>query len=161
MKRAIQFLFLLTALCALTACGFQLRGQYSFDFDQIELRGMEKTEMHRNMNLQLQIHNLIINPPSAAPLKLTLLKEHRDRSIVTFSATGRAREVRLTYDLTYQVTDKAGDFLIASTQLTQRRELTYSDDQILGKEAEENSLYTEMQQDIARQISARLGALKL
>jgi LPS-assembly lipoprotein len=45
--------------------------------------------------------------------------------------------------------------------LSQRRELTYTDDQILGKEAEENQLYTEMQRDIARQITGRLSALQL
>ena len=76
-------------------------------------------------------------------------------------ATGRAREVRITYELLYSVTDKNGDFLIATSQLSQRRELTYTDDQILGKEAEENQLYTEMQRDIARQITGRLSALQL
>ena len=94
-------------------------------------------------------------------MKLNLIRETRDRSIVTFSATGRAREVRITYELFYSVTDKNGDFLIATSQLSQRRELTYTDDQILGKEAEENQLTTEMQRDIARQITGRLSALQL
>lgn len=161
MKRFIQFTALLSLLFGLAACGFQLRGQYNFDFKQIELRGMENSEMNRNMDLQLQILNLKINPPDGAPLKLNLIREIRDRSIVTFSASGRAREVRLSYDLVYSVTDRSGDFLIATTQVSQRRELTYSDDQILGKEAEENQLYTDMQRDIARQITSRLSALKL
>lgn len=161
MKRYTQALLVLAATLALTACGFQLRGQYNFDFDRIELRGLESAEMNRNMDLQLQILNLKVNPPEGAPLKLNLIRETRDRSIVTFSATGRAREVRLSYDLVYSVTDKNGDFLIATSQLSQRRELPYTDDQILGKEAEENQLYTEMQRDIARQISGRLSALKL
>ncbi|MCQ8896562.1 LPS assembly lipoprotein LptE [Limnobacter humi] len=161
MTRIHTLTALLLSALLLAACGFQLRGQYTFDFDRIELRGMEKTEMNRNMNLQMQIMGIAVNTADGAPLKLTLLKEKRDRSIVTFSASGRAREVRLTYDLDYQVTDKQGDFLIATTTLQQRRELTYSDDQILGKEMEEANLYTEMQRDIARQISARLAALKL
>jgi LPS-assembly lipoprotein len=161
MKRFIQTIALLATTLALTACGFQLRGQYNFDFEKIELRGMENSEMNRNMDLQLQILNLKVNPPEGAPLKLNLLGETRDRSIVTFSATGRAREVRITYELLYSVVDKNGDFLIATSQLSQRRELTYTDDQILGKEAEENQLYTEMQRDIARQITGRLSALQL
>ncbi len=161
MKRFTQAISLLSVLLLLSACGFQLRGQYNFHFENIALRGMENSEMNRNMNLQLQILNLKVNPPEGAQVKLNLLKELRDRSIVTFSATGRAREVRITYELTYSVTDQKGDFLIATSQLNQRRELTYSDDQILGKEAEENQLYTEMQRDIARQITSRLSALKL
>ena len=117
--------------------------------------------MSRNMDLQLQTLDLKVNPAEGAPLKLTLIKEKRDRSVVTFSASGRAREVRLTYELTYQVTDRNGDFLIATTAVQQRRELTYSDDQVLGKEQEEASLVTEMQRDIARQITGRLAALKV
>ena len=70
-----------------------------------------------------------------------------------------AKVVSLTYQLT--VTDKNGDFLIATSQLSQRRELTYTDDQILGKEAEETQLTTEMQRDIARQITGRLSALQV
>lgn len=161
MKRLAQLSTLVFAAAILAACGFQLRGQYNFDFDRIDLRGMERSPMQQTMRLQLQTLGLEVNPAQPAPLKLTLLGESRDRSIVTFSATGRAREVRITYELTYQVTDKAGDFLIATSQLSQRRELTYTDDEILGKEAEENRLYDEMQKDIARQIVVRLGALRL
>jgi LPS-assembly lipoprotein len=161
MKRFIQISMFLALLAGLTACGFQLRGQYNFDFETIELRGMENSEMNRNMDLQLQILNLKVNPPEGAPLKLNLIREIRDRSIVTFSASGRAREVRISYDLVYSVTKRNGDFLIATSQVSQRRELTYSDDQILGKETEENQLYTDMQRDIARQITGRLSALKM
>lgn len=161
MKRIVSCFKLLCVVLSLAACGFQLRGQYNFDFDRILLLGLEKTEMRRNMDLQLQMLHLNVNPSEGAPLKLTLKKETRDRSIVTFNASGRALEVRLTYTLTYEVIDKNGDPLIAASELTQRRELTYSDDQALGKEAEESQLYTEMQRDIARQISARLAALKV
>ncbi|HEX4843832.1 MAG TPA: LPS assembly lipoprotein LptE [Limnobacter sp.] len=161
MNRTLQLFTMLLFSMALTACGFQLRGQYDFDFDRINLRGLDRSEMQQNMDLQLQILDLKVNPAEGAPLTLTLLSEIRDRSIVTFSASGRAREVRITYDLLYQVTDAKGEFLIATSQLSQRRELLYSDDQILGKEAEENRLYTEMQRDIARQIISRLSALQL
>ncbi|WP_370262281.1 LPS assembly lipoprotein LptE [Limnobacter sp.] len=161
MNRALRWFLLLALSAALAACGFQLRGQYSFDFDRITLRGLDNSEMQKNMDLQLQILDLKVNPASGAPLTLNLLRETRDRSIVTFSASGRAREVRITYELFYEVTDAKGEYLIATSQLSQRRELLYSDDQILGKEAEESRLYTEMQRDIARQIISRLSALQL
>ena len=156
-----QLCLTLCFIGALAACGFQLRGQYTFDFDKIGLAGLDKSEMYRTLDLQFQIIDLKVNPVEGAPLKVTLLSEQRDRSIVTFSGTGRAREVRITYEVTYKVEDRQGDFLIATTQLGQQRELTYSDDQILGKESEENQLYQDMQKDIARQIILRLSALKL
>jgi LPS-assembly lipoprotein len=161
MKRFSQTLALITTISILMACGFQLRGLYNFDFEKIDLRGIENSEMHRTMDLQLQILKLKVNPLEDSPVKLNLISEKRDRSIVTFSASGRAREVRITYELVYSVVDKNGNFLIATSQLSQRRELTYTDDQILGKETEENQLYTEMQRDIARQIISRLSALRI
>ncbi len=63
--------------------------------------------------------------------------------------------------MVFEVSNAQGEILIRETTLTQRREITYNDDEILGKEAEENRLYKEMQDDIAQQIVARLGALSL
>lgn len=158
--RLIKLLSALLMLSVLTACGFKLRGQASFDFDRIKRNGLENSQMARTMDMSLDINGLEVNRGDG-PVTLTLVSEQRERSIVTFSATGRAREVRISYTLTFYVKDKAGDFLIADTQLTQFRELTYNDDQILGKEAEENRLYKEMQSDIARQIIGRLSTLSL
>lgn len=162
MKKNLRHLLCLVLLgCTLTACGFQLRGQYRFDFDSIDLSGMNNSEFYRTVKLQLQTNQLKVNPPEGAAIKLNLLSEQRERSIVTFSASGRAREVRLNYTVQFSVTDKQADYLIATSELNQRRELTYSDDQILGKEAEENRLYREMQEDMARQIIGRLSSLSL
>jgi LPS-assembly lipoprotein len=145
----------------LASCGFQLRGQFNFGFDSLNRRGMDNTDMSRTMDIQLEINQLKVNVDKNAPITLDLLGERRDRDIVTFSATGRAREVRIIYSLKFQVRDSKGDYLIAPTELSQRRELTYNDNQILGKEAEEIQLYQEMQKDIARLILTRLSAINL
>lgn len=145
----------------LASCGFQLRGQFNFGFDTLNRRGMDNTDMSRTMDMQLEINKLKVNTDKNAPVTLDLLGERRDRDIVTFSATGRAREVRIIYSLKFQVRDRNGDYLIAPTELSQRRELTYNDNQILGKEAEEIQLYQEMQKDIARLILTRLSVINL
>lgn len=145
----------------LVSCGFQLRGQFNFGFDTLNRRGMDNTDMSRTMDMQLEINKLKVNTDKNAPITLDLLGERRDRDIVTFSATGRAREVRIIYSLKFQVRDRKGEYLIAPTELSQRRELTYNDNQILGKEAEEIQLYQEMQKDIARLILTRLSVLDL
>ncbi|MDH4395604.1 MAG: LPS assembly lipoprotein LptE [Limnobacter sp.] len=145
----------------LASCGFQLRGQFNFGFDTLNRRGMDNTDMSRTMDMQLEINQLKVNTNKNAPITLDLLGERRDRDIVTFSATGRAREVRIIYSLKFQVRDRNGDYLIAPTELSQRRELTYNDNQILGKEAEEIQLYQEMQKDIARLILTRLSAISM
>lgn len=161
MRQSVTTWFLMLLSSAILAgCGFQLRGQADFDFDRIKRRGLDTAQMARIMDLNLKINGLEVNV-GEGPVTLTLVNESRERSIVTFSATGRAREVRITYTLTFHVKDKLGEYLIADTALTQQRELTYDDDQILGKEAEENRLFKEMQEDVARQIVTRLGNVSL
>lgn len=161
MRKSITTWFLvLISSSILVGCGFQLRGQADFEFDRIKRRGLDTAQMSRIMDMNLKINGLEVNV-GEGPVTLTLVDETRERSIVTFSATGRAREVQITYTLTFHVKNKAGDYLIADTALTQQRELTYDDDQILGKEAEENRLFKEMQEDVARQIVTRLGNVSL
>lgn len=155
-----RWLVIVLSLSVLAGCGFQLRGQADFDFDRIKRQGLDTVQMSRVMDMALKVNGLEVNI-GQAPVTLTLIDESRERSIVTFSATGRAREVRITYTLTFSVRDSKSDYLIADTALSQQRELTYSDDQILGKEAEENRLFKEMQEDIARQIVTRLGNVSL
>lgn len=148
-------------LLGLSACGFQLRGQFNFPFDSLSRTGLNNTDMARTLDMQLQIYKLKVNAVTNPPVFLELMGERRDREIVTFNAAGRAREVRLIYTVRFQVKDRNGDYLIAPSDISQRRELNYNDDQILGKEAEENLLVQEMQKDIARQILTRLGAIDL
>ncbi len=162
MMRCQQILFSLCVLFSLSACGFTLRGQSTFDFEfkHIQLHNFNDSQMARILKLALEIHGL--ETDSEKPqLTIKRISDLFDRSIVTFSATGRAQEVGLSYQLVFEVSNAQGEILIRETTLTQRREITYNDDEILGKEAEENRLYKEMQDDIAQQIVARLGALSL
>ncbi|NJM32305.1 MAG: hypothetical protein HC848_04840 [Limnobacter sp.] len=145
-------------LASLSACGFKLRGQNNFNFQALDRTGLENTEMARTMDLFLKVNGLAINEGNSQ-VRLTLLSQSQNREIVTFSATGRAREVRINYNLTFSVKNAQGEFLIADTLLTQSRELNYDDTEILGKEAEEDGLYKEMQQDIAQLILNRLSRL--
>lgn len=158
-----RFKLLFVSLCCLiivSACGFTLRSQttFDFDFDRVKLVGFKDSQMERILKLTLEIHSLEVNT-EPAQIKIIRINDTFDRSILTFSATGRAQEVRLSYMLTFEVTDAQGQTQIQQTTLTQRRDITYNDDEILGKEAEENRLFTEMQTDIAQQIVTRIGAL--
>ena len=53
--------------------------------------------------------------------------------------------------------DKNGQEVLAPSLLQLNRDFSYSDEQIMAKEAEEALLQKEMEQDLLRQILRRLG----
>jgi LPS-assembly lipoprotein len=62
--------------------------------------------------------------------------------------------------LRFQLLDRAGKALIPPTSLTARREYTFDDSQVLGKEQEEALLYRDMQNDLVQQLMRRLAAAR-
>jgi LPS-assembly lipoprotein len=77
------------------------------------------------------------------------------------SAAGRVREFELVRTFSFRLADKSGADLIAPSRIVLRRELTFSDDQVLSKEAEELLLWKDMQNDLVQQLMRRLSAAKL
>jgi LPS-assembly lipoprotein len=70
------------------------------------------------------------------------------------------REYLLTYNIVFRVRDKAGNELLAPTQITLTRPIAFNETQLLAKEQEEALLYRDMQADLVQQIMRRLAALK-
>jgi LPS-assembly lipoprotein len=57
-------------------------------------------------------------------------------------------------------TDKQGHEVLSPSLIQLNRDFSYSDEQIMAKEAEEAQLQKEMDQDIMRQIERRLGYIQ-
>ena len=95
-----------------------------------------------------------------AEARLQILGNNRGREILSLTGAGKVREYQLTQSLRFQLLDKAGKPLIPPTSLSARREYTFDDSQVLGKEQEENLLYRDMQADLVQQMMRRLAAAR-
>ena len=95
-----------------------------------------------------------------AEARLQILSNNRGREILSLTGAGKVREYQLTQSLRFQLLDKAGKPLIPPTSLSARREYTFHDSQVLGKEQEENLLYRDMQADLVQQMMRRLAAAR-
>src|SRR4029078_4058802 len=89
---------------------------------------------------------------------LDLFGESREKIILSLTGTGRVREFRLRYTVNYRVHDGKGAEYVPRTIVQLTRDVTYSDTEILAKEAEEQLLFRDMQSDLVQQILRRLGA---
>ncbi len=150
------------ALCAmLTACGFHLRGQADLPFDSLYLIGSPTFTTPLARAVRAGSKTRITTNPKDADVTLQILGEARERSILSLSGAGRVQELQLRYRINFRLTDKAGRELIAPDEILLKRDLLYSDSDVLGKEQEEALLYRDMQTDAVQQVVRRLQVAHL
>jgi LPS-assembly lipoprotein len=143
----------------LAACGFQLRGSATLPFDTLYIPGATSgiaLDLKRNIEAGTQAK--VVNDPKAAEAILDLFGEAREKIILSLTGTGRVREFRLRYTVNYRVHDGKGAEYVPRTTVQLTRDVTYSDTEILAKEAEEQLLFRDMQSDLVQQILRRLSS---
>jgi LPS-assembly lipoprotein len=149
-------------LCmSLASCGFQLRGQASLPFESLYISGSPLFANQIARSVRAGSHTRVTTDPKDAQVTLQILSELRERVILSLSAAGRVREITLRYSVSFRLTDAKGIEYVAPSQIVLRRDITYSDSDVLGKEQEEALLYRDMQNDAVQQIVRRLEVAKV
>ena len=151
----------------LTGCGFRLRGALQLPFASLRSNLSERSEIGRELRAQLQASGVRLVEPAVAgqsqppaDIELTVLKEQRERAVVGITSIGQVRELQLRVRFKFRVRSGKGRDLIDDLELLQERDLSYDEALVLGKQAEEELLYREMQSDIVRQLMRRLATLR-
>ncbi len=152
---------------ALAGCGFRLRGALKLPFASLRSNLSEQSEIGRELRAQLQASGVQLVEPALAgqlqapaEVELTVLNEQRERAVVGITSIGQVRELQLRVRFKFRVRSGKGRDLIDDLELLQERDLSYDEALVLGKQAEEELLYREMQSDIVRQLMRRLAALQ-
>jgi LPS-assembly lipoprotein len=145
----------------LAACGFQLRGQAQLPFDTLYIPGANPLVIELKRNVAAASKTRLVDSPDDAQAVLGFTQELREKIILSFNAQGRVSEYQLRYRVGFRVTDsKGGQVYLPTSEIQLTRDVSYSDSQVLAKEAEEALLYREMQGDMVQQIMRRLVVAK-
>ena len=149
----------LAAAVLLSACGFRLRGTADVPFQSLYVPGANSglaLDLKRNIEAGTQAR--VVDDPQKADAVLVFSGESREKEILSLTGTGRVREFQLRYRVGFRVHDgKGADYVPQSTiQLT--RDISFSDTDVLAKEAEEQLLFRDMQSDMVQQIMRRLAS---
>ncbi len=158
----------LTACLSLTACGFKMRGGATFNFTSLFVSSAIVPPGPTALQLLRALSNggqlaIVLDPLQKARTQahLEVISESRERVVVGVSSAGQVREFQLRSRLRFRVRGSAGQDLIASSEIVQQRDISYSESAALAKEAEEARLYQDMQNDIVQQVLRQLSAVKL
>ena len=153
-------LFFVVILATSTSCGFKLRGSANIAFESIYIQGNTLT-ISKKLVESLKLNDIkVLNSADNASLQLELMGEENEKRILSLSGSGLVREFELFYRIHYR-TRQADAALWSPVQTIEaRRDFSYSDANILAKQAEERQLNENMQTDVLSNLMRRLSRLK-
>lgn len=167
--KTVRNVVLAAALAAAaTGCGFHLRGSsgnYTLPFNALYVAMPESSPLAIDLKRNIRANGNTAVAVRAADADgvievITDPEKTRSKSILSLNSNGRVREYLLTYNIVFRVSDKAGNELLAPTQITLGRPIEFKEDQLLAKEQEEALLYKDMQTDLVQQMMRRMAAIK-
>lgn len=95
----------------------------------------------------------VVNTAAEGEAQLRIITEVRDKTVHTITGTGRVYEFELRLGVRYELVVPGREIaVIAPTEITARRLITYSEAAPTAKEAEELLLFKDMQVEIADRI---------
>ena len=159
-------LFGSAVLCALSACGFQLRQAPNYSFRTL-FSGLPETsafgqELKRNIASSGQVE--VISDPKQverADVIFDLLQELPEKVILSRTSAGAVREFQLRFRIRFKLRTRDGIELIPDTELVQERDISFSETAALSKETEEALLYRDMRSDLVQQVLRRLAVVRM
>lgn len=158
-------LLVVLSLSFLSGCGFKLRGQQKMAFETLAItpeRGGEvATALRRYWGDAVRpVHTKVDSPAETKPqVILDILQDVREKSVVGVNSSGQVREFQLRLRVRFRLRTPQGLELISPTDIVQQRDISFNESAVLSKEAEEQLLYRDMQNDIVQQILRRLSAV--
>ena len=152
----------LVLLGALASCGFHLRGEAHYAFETLYLNSPPSQPLTTDLRRSLESAGSAKLVPLAdqAQAILDIVSVENNKQILSLSAGGKVAEFMLSKRILFRVRDSAGNDWLPTAELVVRRTYTYNDAEALAKEAQEQRLWREMQDDAVAQIVRRLQSAK-
>ena len=141
-----KFITLLTLLM-ITSCGFHLRGMTEISFKTVSLEGKELSFI-KNLKKTLTSNKVAIVLPTENPeLRVELLSEESEKRILSLSGQGLVREFEIFYRVRYRIKTIDSETWSQENIIETRRDFTFSDSNLIGKEEEERQLNESMRNE--------------
>jgi len=134
-------------LLMITSCGFHLRGMTEISFKTISLEGKELS-FTKNLKKTLANNKVAIILPTENPeLRIELLSEESEKRILSLSGQGLVREFEIFYRVRYRIKTIDSETWSQENIIETRRDFTFSDSNLIGKEEEERQLNESMRNE--------------
>ena len=153
-------IIVLLSLLIITSCGFHMRGMTEISFKTVSLEGKE---LSFTKSLKKILNNnkvAIVSPTENPQLRLELLGEESEKRILSLSGQGLVREYEIFYRVRYRIKTSDSEIWSQENILETRRDYTYSDSNLIGKEEEERQLNESMRNDAITNLFNQIQLIK-
>ena len=155
-KKLIAILLLLV----ITSCGFHLRGMTEISFKTISLEGKELS-LTKNLKKILNTNKVAIVSSTENPeLRVELLSEESEKRILSLSGQGLVREFEIFYRVRYRIKTSDSEIWSQENIIETRKDFTYSDLNLIGKEEEERQLNEAMRIEAITSLFNQIQVIK-
>jgi len=148
----------------LAGCGFELKRAPELRFRTVQLTGFAPRSplaAELRSSIDASTTTKVVDSAAQAQVVLEAIADSREKSVVASTAAGQVTEFQLRDRFRFRLRTVAGKELIASTEILQSRDMSYTESAALAKEQEEAILYRAMQTDIVSQVMRRLASVQL
>lgn len=144
-------------------CGFKLAGPPELPFQTLYVAAPDYSSFGAEFKRYVASggKTQLTSSPKEAQAVLEILSETREKQILSLTSAGRVAEYLLRYRVTFRLRGSGASDLIAPSEITLQRDLTYDNDATLAKENEEQFLYQDMRNDAMEQLLRRLAAAQV
>jgi LPS-assembly lipoprotein len=146
-------------LVSLSACGFQLRGAQSLPFASIYL-GMNQYDDFTaaiKRGIQTSGSTVVADKPADAEVSLQMLRNDKEKHILSLNASGAVREYQLRQRFAYRIVDRKGLEVTPYSEIYVYRDVSFAEGLELAKAQEDALLYRDMEADVVQQLLRRLS----
>lgn len=158
-SRAAHAIGLIVVCAALAACGYHLRGMgdAALSFTTVAIEGGDNDPLlvERVKDTFARANITVVNEGFERQVKILGANQSRKASAV--DAGGNVAIYALDYVMTFSFFDAQGAPLLESAQVTAHREYEFNEQEILGKDEEQQLLLREMRGDLARDLLRRIS----
>jgi len=155
-KKLIALLMLLI----ISSCGFHMRGMTEISFKTISLEGKELSFI-KNLKKVLNRNKVAIVSSTENPeLRIELLSEESEKRILSLSGQGLVREFEIFYRVRYRVKTIDSEIWGQENIIETRKDFTYSDSNLIGKEEEERQLNEAMRNEAITNLFNQIQLIK-
>jgi len=160
-RHVVRVLVGLALSVALAACGFHLRGDFTYAFSTLYINSPTATPLATELRRALEGGGTkVVDTAAAGQAILDIPGVTDDKQVLSLSGGGRVREFQLTKRVTFALHDANGKDWLPAGEIVIRRSYTFNESEVLARAHEEARLLREMQTDAVQQIMRRLQAAR-
>jgi LPS-assembly lipoprotein len=155
-KKLIALLMLLI----ISSCGFHMRGMTEISYKIISLEGKELSFIKDLKKVLNRNKVAIVSSTENPELRIELLSEESEKRILSLSGQGLVREFEIFYRVRYRVKTIDSEIWSQENIIETRKDFTYSDSNLIGKEEEERQLNEAMRNEAITNLFNQIQLIK-